>query len=179
VEVKYDFAGDFSEGVSRVQEGDKWGFISADQQFVQVVYDFAVDFNEGYAAVLIQNKWRFVDRNGVSVSREYDAVRDFSEGMAAVREGTKWTFITASRAGGRYGFGRVTNSGELPTVQDALQILRFLVGLSNAIEDDPDARLAANITNPGMNRPSVQDALQILRFLVKLPSPVLDAAWGR
>jgi hypothetical protein len=67
--------------------------------------------------------------------------------------------------GGRFGFGRV-NGGEHVTVQDALAILRFIVGLPSPIDTCADARAAAMITNPLANRPSLQDALAILRHLV-------------
>jgi hypothetical protein len=77
--------------------------------------------------------------------------------------------------GGRFGFGRVTNShlSNRPVVQDAVAILRYIVGLSSPIADCDDARAAANITVPGLGEPIVQDAIAILRFLVGLPS-ILD-----
>jgi hypothetical protein len=74
--------------------------------------------------------------------------------------------------------GDVTGKGGEPNVQDALAILRFLVGLSNPIATDVDARRAANITTPGLGDPTVQDARAILRFLVGLSSPVLDTEWA-
>jgi hypothetical protein len=79
--------------------------------------------------------------------------------------------------GGKFGFGRVTNTGEQPTVQDALAVLRFIVGLPSPITENADARAAANITTPGSGDPSVQDALAILRFLVNLSSPGLDEVY--
>jgi len=80
--------------------------------------------------------------------------------------------------GGRFGFGRVTNSGTLPDISDALAILRYLVSLPNAISVCDDARAAAIITAAGSgSSPGIADALAILRFLVNLPSPVLDEAW--
>jgi hypothetical protein len=66
--------------------------------------------------------------------------------------------------------GRVTDNENGIVIQDALQILRLLVGLENVIETCDNARAAANITNPGLGDPSIQDALQILRFLVGLPN---------
>jgi hypothetical protein len=71
--------------------------------------------------------------------------------------------------GGRFGFGRVLNNGE-PSAQDALQILRYITGLSNIIGSCDDARAAANIETPGFGAPIVQDALHILRFAVGLPN---------
>jgi hypothetical protein len=75
--------------------------------------------------------------------------------------------------GGRFGFGRLRGADEPPAVQDALAILRQLVGLSSLIDGNEDARIAANITRPGeAGNPSVQDALQILRKLVGLPNMI-------
>jgi hypothetical protein len=82
-------------------------------------------------------------------------------------------------SGGRYGFGNVRGrmnadgSYASPDVQDALAILRQLVGLPSAIDGNEDARIAANIANPANDgNPSVQDALQILRKLVGLPNMI-------
>jgi V8-like Glu-specific endopeptidase len=79
--------------------------------------------------------------------------------------------------GGKFGFGRVTNTGGSPAITDALAILRYLVGLSSPIATCNNARAAANITNHGLGSPVITDALAILRFLVELESPVLDSAW--
>jgi hypothetical protein len=83
--------------------------------------------------------------------------------------------------GGVFGFGRVRNEGTRPAVQDALQILRSLVGLSSVFDTGSeiraDALIAGNITRAGtaVERLQVGDALQILRFLVNLST--LDD-WG-
>jgi hypothetical protein len=80
--------------------------------------------------------------------------------------------VECGRLGGRFGFGNVTG-GEQPAVQDALAILRQLVGLPSAIDGNNDARIAANIVNPANDgNPTVQDALQILRKLVGLPNMI-------
>jgi hypothetical protein len=76
-----------------------------------------------------------------------------------------------------FGFGRVTNNGgNAPdsniVIQDALAILRYLVGLPSVIDNCDDARVAAIITSPGGKTPQIQDALQILRRLVGLPNMI-------
>ncbi|MCL2754462.1 MAG: metallophosphoesterase family protein [Oscillospiraceae bacterium] len=78
--------------------------------------------------------------------------------------------------GGRYGFGRVTNTAAIPGVADALSIMRFIIGLESGIKTDNDARAAANITSPGSGSPdpTLNDALAILRYIIGLDSP-LDA----
>jgi hypothetical protein len=79
--------------------------------------------------------------------------------------------------GGEYGYGRVLNNGDVPALQDALVVLRHLVGLPTPIATDDAARAAAAITNPTTGEIVMQDALAILRFAVGLASPVLDLAW--
>jgi hypothetical protein len=76
--------------------------------------------------------------------------------------------------GGRFGFGRVTDGSEHPGVTDALQVLRYLVGLPSAISGCDDARAAANIVNPGLGRPQIGDALVILRYVVGLPNMIAN-----
>jgi hypothetical protein len=113
-----------------------------------------------------ENVWTFVD----GVNRELPVLRVF-EHMYTPCECLNCA--DCGYFGGRFGFGRVTNSGNSPEVGDALAILRYVVGLHSPISDCVNARAAANITNPGLGSPTVRDALQILRSLVGLPS-VLD-----
>jgi hypothetical protein len=63
--------------------------------------------------------------------------------------------------------GDVDNNGEIQ-VQDAIAILRHMVGLPSQIEEGNRAWQAAIIT--GGSAPQVQDAIAILRRLVGLPS---------
>jgi hypothetical protein len=63
--------------------------------------------------------------------------------------------------------GDVNYDGKV-TVDDALQVLRFLVGLPSVIDNCEKSRKAALIVS--RDRPQVDDALQILRFLVGLPN---------
>jgi hypothetical protein len=74
--------------------------------------------------------------------------------------------------------GNVLGNEEIG-IQDALQILRFLVGLSSVIENTPfssentgclRAYNAARSIASYSCRPTIQDALQILRLLVGLPN---------
>jgi hypothetical protein len=57
-----------------------------------------------------------------------------------------------------------------PSVYDALQILRYLARLDNAIEGNDVARAAALITEPNAQSPTITDALWILRSVVGLPN---------
>jgi hypothetical protein len=69
--------------------------------------------------------------------------------------------------GGEYGFGKVAG-GNSVTIGDALEILKFLAGIGNAISNsdgsyNPNALAAARITNPGSGNPTIGDALEILK----------------
>ena len=75
--------------------------------------------------------------------------------------------------GGKYGFGRVTNSNSsAPAMADALAILRYVVKLSSPIDTDAQARAAACITRPESGEPAMADALAVLRFIVYLSNPL-------
>jgi hypothetical protein len=66
-----------------------------------------------------------------------------------------------------------------PTVQDALAILRHIVGLSSRVGEAGSATWYAAIIHTNSTEPSAQDALQILRWLVGLESNgrILETAW--
>ncbi len=76
ISPEWEDAGDFHEGLARVFDGKKWGYIASDGSLaVDCVWDIASDFNEGLAAVAtvepgvsaqtpdIQT-WHFIDRQG-------------------------------------------------------------------------------------------------------------------
>jgi hypothetical protein len=77
--------------------------------------------------------------------------------------------------GGRYGFGRVRggDSSE-PGIDDAVEILKFIVGLDNVIAGNENAIAAAKITTAGNDSPpGIDDAVEVLKFIVGLDN-VLD-----
>ena len=69
-------AGDFHEGLAKVFDGEKWGYIAPDGTVViEPTWDIAGDFCEGFAAVATvesgeethtpdKETWYFIDRNG-------------------------------------------------------------------------------------------------------------------
>ena len=76
ISPEWEDTGDFHEGLARVFDGKKWGYIASDGSLaVDCVWDIASDFNEGLAAVAtvepgvsaqtpdIQT-WHFIDRQG-------------------------------------------------------------------------------------------------------------------
>jgi hypothetical protein len=64
-------------------------------------------------------------------------------------------------------------------VNDALEILKWIVGLDNTITGNNNALIAARIAEAGTaNNPGVNDALEILKFVVGLGS-MLDEHYER
>lgn len=54
---KYDFVGDFSEGLARVRRGSKWGYINeAGEEVIPLIYDYAHDFHNGTTSVKFGNE---------------------------------------------------------------------------------------------------------------------------
>jgi len=94
VNPQFQYAGEFSEGLGRVQIGDdktgKWGFIDKQGNMaISPQFDFAGDFADGLAAVQIGNdktgKWGFIDKQGrFAVNPQFGWSNGFSEGLAAV-----------------------------------------------------------------------------------------------
>lgn len=79
IELKYDWAGNFSEKRAKVSLNNKFGFINAKgEEVIKLEYDAVRNFKEGVAAVWKQRKWGFVDANGKEmISFKYDRVEDF------------------------------------------------------------------------------------------------------
>ena len=74
----------FSEGLVRVEQNDKVGFIDkAGQQVIPPRYDDADLFSEGLAAVTIAGKRGYIDRSGkVVIPPQFESAGPFSEGLA-------------------------------------------------------------------------------------------------
>lgn len=85
VDFGYDVA-QFSEGLLRAKQHDKWGFMNEDGQWaIQPRFSEAYDFSEGLAAVKIGNKYGYINRSGkLVISARYSYATKFSEGLAQV-----------------------------------------------------------------------------------------------
>ncbi len=95
IPAKYQFADRFYEGVARIQQDDKWGFIAfSGKEITPVIYEDAFNIREGLAAVKLNGKWGFIDRTGKEVIPfNYMLASSFSEDRAAVSNGEFWGFI--------------------------------------------------------------------------------------
>jgi len=101
-----------------------------------------------------------------AIIHESDTLIQKADGSLTFNVDLSQTYILAAPT-----LGDVTGTGTVE-IEDALQILRSVVGLSNVIDDNDIALMAANITNRGkkVDAPEVADALQILRSIVGLPT---------
>ena len=86
---------EFSEGLARVKQNEKWGFINTQGEVViPCIYDNAWRFFEGLAAVEQNDKWGFINTKGeVVIPCIYDFAWAFSEGLAEVKQNGKGSII--------------------------------------------------------------------------------------
>lgn len=99
IPMRFDDAGEFSEGLARARVGRSFGFIDRSGRFVvEPQFLLVRDFREGLACVTRENyKYGFIDKSGkLAVPAVFDEAGDFSEGMAPVRQGAKWGFVDRS-----------------------------------------------------------------------------------
>ncbi|KUP22078.1 WG repeat-containing protein [Paenibacillus sp. DMB5] len=102
----YDYAYQFSEGLSRVLSNGQWIYIdSKGKEIITTNYDLVYNFQDGFAAVKKDGKWGFIDKTGQEVIKlQYDELDNghylfddgtggFYEERAAVAKGGKWGVI--------------------------------------------------------------------------------------
>ena len=95
IPCKYDYAGNFREGLAIFEKDDKWGYIDKKgREVIPCKYDRTFNFSEGLAIVEKDDKSGFIDKEGREVIPcMYDAAGSFSEGLAYVEKDDKWGFI--------------------------------------------------------------------------------------
>ena len=93
--VKYDFTGEFHEGLAQVRLNGRHGFIDCTgKEIIPLKYDDAKSFREGLAPVNLNDKWGFIDRTGKEIiPLKYDDAESFLKGLAPVKLNGKWGFI--------------------------------------------------------------------------------------
>ena len=88
IELKYDDALDFSEGLAGVKQNGKWGFIDkTGAEVIPFIYDVVQPFSEDLAAVRLEPDGLigYIDKSGKEVIPfKYHRAMPFSEGLAAV-----------------------------------------------------------------------------------------------
>lgn len=104
---RYDHAGDFSEGLARVNKGasnwnrgyitgGRWGYVDrAGKVVIPITLHGAGDFSEGLApAAEYFQRWGYIDRSGAWVIQpQFESAKPFSDGLARVRKNGKVVFI--------------------------------------------------------------------------------------
>ncbi|AWV89007.1 hypothetical protein DN745_06510 [Bradymonas sediminis] len=95
LELPYDRAENFSEGLAAVRQDDKWGFIDKTGELaIQPKFDRVHPFSEGHSAVQIGKKWGYIDKTGAfTIPAQFEDARSFSEKLALVKIKGKWGFI--------------------------------------------------------------------------------------
>ena len=95
IPLKYDYIGNFHEGLAKVKLNGKWGYINnKGEEVISPKYDYAGDFHEGLAAVRLNGEWRYINNRGEEViSPKYNYVGDFHEGLAVVELNGKYGYI--------------------------------------------------------------------------------------
>ena len=95
IPCKYDYAGNFREGLAIFEKDDKWGYIDKKgREVIPCKYDRTFNFSEGLAIVEKDDKSGFIDKEGREVIPcMYDAAGSFSEGLAYVKKDDKWGYI--------------------------------------------------------------------------------------
>jgi hypothetical protein len=65
------------------------------------------------------------------------------------------------------------NGNGIIDIGDAVEILRYLAGMTNAIENNPQAFQAALVVSPREGRlPNISDVVEILRYLAGMSSAI-------
>ena len=100
---KYDWKGEYYEGLARVSLNGKLGFIDkTGKKIIPIKYFTLYDFSEGLAVIgnidlssrVLDEKYGFVDKIGNEIiPMKYNKAKSFSEGLAGVEKNYKWIFI--------------------------------------------------------------------------------------
>lgn len=85
--LKYNYIGEFHDGLAVVNLREKYGFINKNgQEVISPTYDEVDSFSEGFAPVELGDKYFLIDTRGkIVASLKYDIVKSFKEGVAEVR----------------------------------------------------------------------------------------------
>lgn len=100
IDLDYDMAGDFKDGLAAVKKFGKYGFINKYGEFVigfeydDLGEEYVYLFNEGLCAVSKNGKFGFIDTSGKKITDfKYDFSPGFTEGLAMVYKDDKFGFI--------------------------------------------------------------------------------------
>lgn len=101
---RYDYIGDFNQGVAIVVKNNLYGVIlMGGNEIIAPSYDYISPFKDGYAQAIRKGECKILDLSGreckhyegklIAIPAKYDSVRDFKNGYACVRLNGKWGAI--------------------------------------------------------------------------------------
>jgi hypothetical protein len=94
--LRFNYAGDFENGMARVSQGGKYFFINRKGERITPEFDGAFDFSGDLAAVEVDHKIGYIRRDGTfalpPIHQGASGI-DFSEGLVAVRIAAKVGFM--------------------------------------------------------------------------------------
>ncbi|WP_107039806.1 WG repeat-containing protein [Brumimicrobium mesophilum] len=96
IPAKYEFAGEFNNGLAVVAKNGIYGYINKDGVLlIDYKYEEAMDFDQGRAIVLENDKYGIIDVSGTYIlNPKYKDIGVFSEGLAYVQEEKGFQYYT-------------------------------------------------------------------------------------
>ena len=93
IKAKYDYIGDFNQGVAIVVKNNLYGVIlMGGNEIIAPSYDYISPFKDGYAQAIRKGECKILDLSGreckqyegklIAIPAKYDSVRDFKNGYA-------------------------------------------------------------------------------------------------
>ena len=104
IKDKYDYIGEFHQGVAIVVKDDKYGAVLVGgHEIIPTTYDYISTFKDGYAQAIRKGECRTLDLSGreckryndklIGISSKYDEIREFKDGYACVKLNGLWGAI--------------------------------------------------------------------------------------
>ena len=104
IKDKYDYIGEYHQGVAIVVKDDKYGAILVGgHEIISPTYDYISAFKDGYAKAFLKGVFKILNLAGqeckiyndklIVIPAKYDSVRDFKNGYACVELNEKWGAI--------------------------------------------------------------------------------------
>lgn len=101
---RYDYIGEFHQGVAIVVKDDLYGAILVGgHEIIAPVYDYISPFNDGYAQAFLKGEFKILNLAGqeckiyndklIVIPTKYDCVREFNDGYACVKLNGLWGAI--------------------------------------------------------------------------------------
>jgi len=96
--LRFDDAGDFSEGLAAVKIGEFWGYVGKSGQLViPAQFQYAGSFSSGRAPVAVDDGGAFgyIDKFGnITIDPQFEEAESFSDGLAVVsNEGERYSYV--------------------------------------------------------------------------------------